>query len=135
MAYFRDLTEYAYGREPTLAGAINVGWLSRWHRFPRGRPPAGFTDGLLDLCFSEPANIHAGYHDCSFCLLRSLFHRPPIVYKDGRQLMLGSCVLSVTHQDGTVFACPNLIYHYVRRHRYLPPSEFVEAVMQWKQRG
>ena len=28
-----------------------------------------------------------------------------------------------------IYAAPNLIYHYVKEHRYLPPMEFINAVL------
>ncbi len=33
-------------------------------------------------------------------------------------------------QDGTVYAAPDLIYHYVVAHHYRPPDEFIQAVME-----
>jgi hypothetical protein len=38
----------------------------------------------------------------------------------------------VVAEDGTWLAAPNLIYRYVRDHRYAPPATFVEA--EWADR-
>ena len=128
-----DLSVYRYGREKEFAGALNVGWLSRWHRLTRGRSPKGFSDALLGMHF-RPANVfHAGFHCCPFCPLFGIVQMRCLVKEDGIHTHLGSGILSVTHRDGTVFVCPDLIYHYVKKHRYLPPQKFVEAVMQWKE--
>lgn len=32
--------------------------------------------------------------------------------------------------DGTLFAAPDFIYHYVEVHGYLPPESFIRAVME-----
>ena len=43
---------------------------------------------------------------------------------------LGSAEIHVTHPDQTVFKAPDMIYHYMEAHDYLPPTPFVEAVMK-----
>jgi len=45
-------------------------------------------------------------------------------------LKLGSAEIRVVGQDGTVYAAPDLIYHYVVVHDYRPPEEFIQAVME-----
>jgi hypothetical protein len=34
-------------------------------------------------------------------------------------------------QDGTVFAAPTLIIHYIAAHGYLPPEQFIAALEEW----
>jgi hypothetical protein len=46
-------------------------------------------------------------------------------------VLLGSAEAWISDHRGTVYAAPNLIYHYVRDVGYLPPEEFVEAVVEW----
>ncbi len=41
---------------------------------------------------------------------------------------LGSAEIWVIANDGKIFACPDLILHYIVDHNYLPPEEFIEAV-------
>ena len=45
------------------------------------------------------------------------------------QNLLGSAELRLVGRDGAVYAAPDLVLHYVEHHNYLPPHEFVEAVM------
>jgi hypothetical protein len=47
---------------------------------------------------------------------------------DGEQFFLGSAELWVPASDGSIFAAPNMIVHYVEMHGYLPPPAFVLAV-------
>jgi hypothetical protein len=42
---------------------------------------------------------------------------------------LGDAEVRVTGRDGKVYAAPNLLYHYIEKHGYKPPDEFVEALM------
>jgi len=41
---------------------------------------------------------------------------------------LGSAEIRVQGIDGAVYAAPNLIYHYMANHNYLPPEEFLGAI-------
>lgn len=44
---------------------------------------------------------------------------------------LGDGEIDVAGSD-KVYACPTLIYHYILRHGYRPPAEFVDAVRALK---
>ena len=47
-----------------------------------------------------------------------------------RPVWLGNGEIRVTGEDGTVYAAPTMIAHYVAEHHYLPPQEFVDAVLR-----
>jgi len=42
--------------------------------------------------------------------------------------VVGSAEIRVKGDNGIEYACPDLIYHYIRKHRYLPPQEFLDAM-------
>lgn len=48
----------------------------------------------------------------------------------GGEMRLGSAEIVVKSSSGQVFVAPNLIVHYIEAHSYLPPREFVEAVLR-----
>ena len=48
---------------------------------------------------------------------------------DSEKLVLGSQEIRILGSDGIIYAAPNLIYHYVVDHNYLPPKEFIEALI------
>ena len=64
-----------------------------------------------------------GIHACDLCWA------PPctFVHRDERRL-LGTGEIRVFAPNGDIFAAPNLIFHYMRDHDYLPPPAFVEAL-------
>jgi hypothetical protein len=66
-----------------------------------------------------------GYHPCRFCDDSTY----PVRMSVGDEtICLGSAELRVS--DGTLtYAAPNLILHYVSDHKYLPPSEFIRALV------
>lgn len=104
--YFPDMTPYRYlGPE---SGTLNVGWLDAGKEFSTGLCPPGFAAALARV----PLSVHTrGWHDCPFC---------------GKAQ--GSAEKRVKI-DGKEFAAPQLIDHYVAAHDYLPPGEFIAAVM------
>lgn len=49
---------------------------------------------------------------------------------DEESVMLGSAEIWVPGREGCIYAAPTLIVHYVEAHEYLPPPEFIEAVLR-----
>jgi hypothetical protein len=130
MSYFQDLTPYAYdGRARLDSKVLNVGWLSSDKEFLRGPVPEFFTTRLLRLVES-PINLYKGSHSCEFC--------PGPVFRKterGRFTMErilgtgGNGEFHVPGLKGVTYVAPALIVHYVIVHQYLPPQEFVDAVL------
>ncbi|WP_456154800.1 DUF7919 family protein [Wenjunlia vitaminophila] len=134
MAYFEDLSRYAYlpGTVPLGIVALNVGWLSSLESFRQGTPPEDFLDALRDLCLLYRRAVTRGWHACNFedCIEKA---EPPILRKDdGNVCCLGSAEVRVIDGDGRWLIAPNMVYHYVAEHRYLPPGEFVEGVLAFR---
>jgi hypothetical protein len=104
-----------------LPRLLNIGWLDLSHQFHRGCVPAGFLKRLASFCELAVAQTR-GFHECEFCQAPTL----PLI--EGG-LKLGSAEIRVFADDGTIFAAPNLILHYVSAHDYCPPPAFIDAVM------
>ena len=98
---------------------LNIGWLSRDVPFPIGDTSSDFRQALQRLA-AHPVNVCVGHHDCEFCDIRQL------------QLPCGNGEIHVPAASGAVsYAAPELVPHYVEAHRYLPPAEFIEAVIAY----
>ena len=114
MAYFADLTPYAYlppSRFTEGHNAVNIGWLDRSEPMEVGPVDLSFAAQLTEICAS-PVNLCRGWHTCQWCAKAH-----------------GNGEIRVTGADGTVYAAPILIAHYVSVHGYQPPKEFIQAVM------
>jgi hypothetical protein len=127
--HFPDLTPYEYFRGESNANAVNVGWLSVTAPFPKGGVSAEFVHRLRRLTTS-PVNLTRGSHLCELCppppkVLNSAgcwtLNPPPGTYGNGEIRVPGS--------NGAIYAAPILILHYVEAHQYVPPAEFVDAVL------
>ena len=129
--YFADLTPYAY--PPFLRGSppdprlLNVGWLDTHHSFSVGDLPERIIEQLLWVCVSVRTNITRGYYPCPFCPKAA---SGTLVTCQGKQVILGSAEIRLAGANGQTYAAPNLVYHYVKRHRYLPPGEFLAALSE-----
>ena len=109
--YFPDLSQYTYlGLDPSV---LNVGWLDAQHPFQRGKAPSQFVDRLRTLVHNSVHQTR-GFHQCSFCT---------------DPTARGSAEILVTGETGARYAAPTLILHYVEAHKYLPPAEFIAAVV------
>ena len=140
--YFPDLTPYEYYVEDGDAPALNVGWLDAEHEFARGTPPDGFLARLKEFSCTRVKQMR-GFERCPFCpeihsLMEpgkntpedtELYHA---CFEDGRY---SSAEIRVTGADGLIYASPVMIVHHVQDHGYLPPQDFVDAVMQHKSHG
>jgi hypothetical protein len=144
MTYFPDLSEYAYELKAdhglschtgTWGGirhttCLNVGWLDSAYEYPRGEMSEEVIELLFEHC-KRPCREMRGFHDCQFCLKSSERHPPQMqVQRNGENVWLGDAEIRVLAADATLYAAPNMIYHYVTEHQYLPPQPFIEALFQ-----
>jgi hypothetical protein len=122
MAYFEDLSEYMYQNSARRPGTKNVGWLGLDHPFDRGVANEDDLGRVWNYCKISVAQMR-GLHDCEFC-------SEDCNYTDrhGETLLLGTSEIRVFGSDGTIYAAPTLIYHYMSVHLYKPPEEFIRAL-------
>jgi hypothetical protein len=121
MPCFADLAEYDYvgGRVP---GLLCVGWLAAGQSFATGKTPEAFRVALAVLCETRAVTGTWGHHACEFC--------PGASWHDRYYCINGTGEIRVRSKTGTRYAAPRLIMHYVEAHDYLPPADFIAAVME-----
>lgn len=129
--WFEDLTPYAYCAHPEYASApgpvLNVGWLENGHAFPTGVVPSSVVERIRLLVDHASTRAMRGLHYCDLC--------PPgdedLEWSDPRlNYVRSSAEIIAVGADGTRYAAPVLVYHYVVAHQYRPPQVFIDAVMQ-----
>jgi hypothetical protein len=124
--YFPDLSPYSFmGEEdPGAVPLLNVGWLDDQHDFATADPSEELLSLLLRACEARVGTTR-GWHQCELCRAD-----PPITVKWGKiQLSLGGAEIRVTGASGTRYASPDMVYHYVEVHHYVPPRDFVEGLV------
>lgn len=158
--FYEDLTPYSYSTDlviPQLEGDINherptillnVGWLDNQHPFITGISSEIFLDKLFELCVTQRKNESRGFHACQIChtlkfssvTLKRKGQEIKIdlpdqmtMEKGGRKARIGSGEILVFNGKGIIYVAPNMIYHYVAVHNYLPPQEYIHAVLEINQ--
>lgn len=125
MAYFKDLTQYEYSKNlfSCRGEPVNIGWLERCATYPKGVVGPDLTAKLLALC-KFPVNRYRGWHGCHFCK-----EYPVRIVDSEGEFCLGDGEIRVPATDGTLtYVAPDMIYHYVVAHQYLPPDLFLGAL-------
>lgn len=117
-------------REPR--NVFNVGWLDTAHRFETGEVSEAFLERLFLFCSSPGiARYTMGRHYCPFCPApvprHSLLHQT--VVRNAIEIVVGSAEIYIVDKQENIFIVPDMIYHYIDTHRYLPPQEFINAVL------
>ncbi|TDC10166.1 hypothetical protein E1265_31610 [Streptomyces sp. 8K308] len=137
MTYYPDRSAYHYLAEtvPADVTALNIGWLSSLRRYPKGEAPEGFTEALALLCRDQPRARTRGVHACGLPHRLGESRQPVRIEVGGEKVLLGTAEVRVIAKTGEWLIAPTLVHHYVTRHRYLPPPEFVEAVLAGRVAG
>ncbi len=122
--HFEDLTLYSYYLPYSLNEVKNIGWLDKGFEFYKGSVSKEFSNKLLKILrgtasFKAQVNIIRGVHPCNFC------GRQQSDFSTG----LGSSEIWIPDGKNGFFAAPSQIIHYIGKHNYQPPVDFVQAVI------
>jgi hypothetical protein len=116
MTYYPDLGETTQIASGPHVRAI--GWLDAQHPFARGVFPVDSLAKLAEFADSSFKSVVAlgwpvamGRHTCEICGAAS---------SGGNFGVPAGRIL---------FVCPEMLYHYVEAHAYLPPPEFLSALV------
>ena len=150
MAHFNDLSFYDYS-QGSPRGTKNVGWPQFGRAFETVQPSEETLELLWSFC-NVAVMQTCGIHRCDLCV-------PPravSAIRGNAKLPLGSAEIRVLSKEGfsplpqrlrneessgllllrksavpfSVYAAPNLVYHYVDAHHYKPPDEFLDALRE-----
>jgi hypothetical protein len=138
--FFADLTPHSYDElcPAPKKHVLMVGWLSCEHPFQTGEVSDVFLRTLRRSISSPviiPEYSEMGFHECEFCSPREegesvgawvLGNRAPPRNMRG---LMGTGELWVPSASDLVYVAPVLVAHYVEVHSYLPPQEFMDAVV------
>lgn len=126
MAYQEDLTFYEYwptSYSPVLA----VGWLEGDNPYTVGQVSIEFLQKLRESLSNKNniINITRGIYECNLVALPNNANE---WYKDEPYVNDPGAELHVKYQD-RYYASPTMIYEYIYKYGYQPPSIYIEALM------
>jgi len=126
--HFDDLSPYTFTKDISDGKARrNVGWLAGWAPFPKAEPAPAFLAALFALS-KNPVRKGPGAHVCCKPHQDAGTGMTRASLGD-EEILLGAAEIEVASPDGSWYVAPDLIYHYVKEHRYAPPDEFVRACL------
>lgn len=125
MTWFADLSPHPDAKAGRWV--LNVGWLDATRPFPTAEPSAELVETLWRFSRVSVAPTR-GLHACELCS-----EKVCVEEREGVRLLLGSAELRAIAPTGEIHAAPDLLYHYVRKHRYRPPDEFLRALFDGPQ--
>jgi len=100
-------------------------WIDDNHPYPQGEAREIFLKRLFEFC-QETVLMTAGWHLCPLCQKRGDIRITEIY--NNQKLQLGKGQIRIFYNN-SVYAAPSLIFHYVVKHKYKPPYEFIETVI------
>ncbi len=127
MSTFADLSRYTYTAAEPGVDMRNIGWLGEASTFPTGKADPRVRDTLLRFA-AERRNWMRGWHNCELCTVESPIEVPSRWDARGLQY-LGNGELHVPTASKVTYVAPTLLIHYMDAHEYLPPREFLDAVL------
>lgn len=113
MASFEDLAPFTLVPGERL---VAVGWLDPSRPFPMAPPDRELVRELNRRALEwQPPGSSAGWQRCPFC---------------GPERVRGGARLVIVPGEPVVYVAPELIGHYVQKHHYRPPAEFIAALRE-----
>lgn len=122
-----DLDEYTGCPEDGDLGytPLAIGFLHRKNPFATGKADKNLLPMLKPYCLEPLTVCKIGLaQKCPICNER--------IKLDDE--ILGQAEIRVLGTDD-IYAAPNLIYHYIETHAYIPPPEFIDAVLKGSDAG
>lgn len=120
MPAYEDLSSHPMN-SPSGIRRVYVGWLDVRLDYPRGLVDREILRRIGELC-NSPVRRTRGWHRCALC------SDYPIQETIGSRLVtLGDAEIDVMGPE-RIYSSPTLLYHYILRHEYRPPEEFLEAI-------
>ena len=106
------------GRQLATVLTTAIGWLEHPHPYAMGPTPSTVLTTLEHMLSDPwPGTTEFGRHTCSLCLIQC----PGLAATNTGELFLPG--------DGTVYASPRLIDHYVVQHGYQLPAQLCDAIL------
>jgi hypothetical protein len=137
MTYYQDLEAYTYWGDLEIPEILNVGWLGKETEFTQGDVSSEVIQKLTKVLLLKDedkckpiVNPMRGFFNCQMCNTRSIDLKLSV---EGKSIILGAAEILLPFLDkpGYYFDAPTLIYHYITKHRYIPPQDFVSSLMNF----
>jgi hypothetical protein len=133
LKYHEELSPYHYGMDCNFPEVKNIGWLHKAYEFKVGEINLAFLNKLKELILnSNRATCDVlvdrlrGSCQCPICGENELK-----ISNGNNCFLLGSAEAWIPDNklEGHYFATFGLIIHYIEKHKYQPPQDFIDSVL------
>ncbi|MFG1496799.1 hypothetical protein ABMA57_09210 [Saccharospirillum sp. HFRX-1] len=127
--HYNDYSLYSHFLSEPVSSAYNIGWLDVENEFKKGAVPVGFVDKLNSIIigtnsFNAQISRKRSARKCKLCNSDYI----SIENQEGKEV-LGAANLLIPYAQNTYFIAPTMVGHYISYHNYMPPEEFISAVL------
>lgn len=130
VTFHEDLRPYEYeGR--IYPNILSIGWLDNNHSYPMGQVPNLLAEKLLLLTCGCIEGIDLismkvrSFERCPFTNEKIEYRIP----NSKKTRLVGMSELCIPNKDNNILYCfPDMLYHYITEHSYLPPMEFLNSL-------
>ncbi len=129
MNKMRDsLNKYAIENNyPTLNyKSVAIGYLDITEEYEKGPVSQNFINKLKQAWSTGLLLSSMGHHDCEFCIDEGN-------YKD--RAMSSSEKTIIDEENNIEYKFPEMIFHYIEKHGYQPPEDFVLFILKIQSDG
>ena len=123
MKKMRDsLNKFAIeNNHPTLSyKPIAIGYLDITEEYQKGLVSQNFINKLRQVWDSGGRLMSCGHHDCEFCIDEGNY----------KERAMGSSEKIIMDNENKIeYIFPEMIFHYIEKHGYQPPKEFVLFIL------
>ncbi len=133
---YKDLSVY---NDDDLRKTLCIGWLNHINDFPVGDTSDHVLDIIFELIKHNTIEQVRSYSPCLLCFPSMKAIREATLNGGGTEvfayhsnsaidsILLGSRVVLHKGADKN-YIFPDLIWHYIKEHRYLPLQEFIKSI-------
>ena len=114
----KDLLEHGHPTEDFKM--VAVGYLSIDEEFEKGEVSNNFLNKLKILWNEGGTTGSLGFHECEFCIDELIFPR-------GQS---SSEKVLIDKENNIKYHLPEMIFHYIEKHKFKPSNKFIEFVMR-----
>jgi hypothetical protein len=100
---------------------VAIGWLDSSESFEKGEVSKSFMTKLRLLWNEGLILATLGFHECNFC---------EGGYGTGDRARSSREKVLMDKENKIKYIIPEMIFHYIEKHKYKPQKEFIEFVMK-----
>lgn len=105
---------------------VAIGYLDITEEYQKGPVSQNFINKLRQVWDTGGRLMSMGHHDCEFCIDEDNYK--------GRA-MGGSEKIIMDEENKIEYIFPEMIFHYIEKHGYQPPEEFVLFILTTSYHG